>query len=83
VFFHHRHELCILTLAMPLEKIICMSTLQERINNYLRDQMPDGRVVEAAESDSTEYEYLLARAEINLQNVQKHQDKPKRGLAKG
>jgi hypothetical protein len=60
-----------------------MSTLQERINNHLRDKMSDGRVVEVAGSDLTEYEYLRARAEINLQNVQKHQDKPKRDLAEG
>jgi hypothetical protein len=83
MFFHHWHGLCIRTLAMPLEKIVCMSTLKERINNHLRDQMSDGRVVKVAGADLTEYEYLRARAESNLQNVQKHQDKPKRGLADG
>ena len=66
---------------MPLEKIIGMSTLHERINNYLDDQMPGGRVVEVAKSDSMEYEYLLAKVETNLQNIQKQQDKPERGLA--
>jgi hypothetical protein len=60
-----------------------MSTLQKRISNYLHDQRPDGRGVEVAESDSIEYEYLLARAEIDLQDFEKHQDKPKRGLAEG
>jgi hypothetical protein len=71
------------TLAMLLEKIIRMTTLHERISNYLHDQMPGDGGVGVAESDSTEYEYLLARAEINLQKVQKHQDKPKPGLAEG
>ena len=58
-----------------------MSTLHERINNYLDDQMPGGRVVEVAKSDSMEYEYLVAKVETNLQNIQKQQDKPERGLA--
>jgi len=60
-----------------------MSTLHERINNYLNDQVPDSRVVEVAESDATEYEYLLARAEIDLKNTPKHEGEPKRGLAEG
>ena len=68
---------------MPLENIIGMSTLHERINNYLHDQTPEGPVVEAAKSDPAEYEYLLARVDINLETVQKHQEKPKRGLAEG
>jgi hypothetical protein len=72
-----------MTLAMLLEKIFCMSTLHERISNYLHDQIPDGPGVEVSESDSIEYEYLLARAQIDFQNVQKHQDKPKRDLAEG
>jgi hypothetical protein len=60
-----------------------MSTLHERINNYLLDQNPDSRVVEVAESDSTEYEYMLRRAEINQQNDQRPQVRPKRGPADG
>jgi hypothetical protein len=83
MFFHHWHELCILILVMPLEKITCMSTLQERINNYLGDQMSDGRLVKVAGSTLTEYEYLRARTKVTLQNVKKRQDKPKRGLAQG
>jgi hypothetical protein len=60
-----------------------MNTLHERISNFLHDQMPDGLGVEVAESSSMEYEYLLTRAEIDLRNFEKQQDKPKQGLAEG
>jgi hypothetical protein len=60
-----------------------MSTLHQRISLYLHEHTPDGRRIETAESDSLEYEYLLARAEANLQSAQELQDKLEQDLAEG
>ena len=60
-----------------------MSTLHERISHYLHEHTPDGRRIVAAESYSLEYEYLLARAEANLQIAQERLNKLEQGLAEG
>jgi hypothetical protein len=62
-----------------LPRSLPMETLQQRINNYLREHAPL-RYVEVVESSRTEYD--LQRAEIELRAAQERVDRLRRKLAK-
>ena len=56
-----------------------MSTLQRRIDEYLRDKTPTDDV-EVTKADSSEY--LRESEEIEMRTMQESFDKPKQDLAK-
>jgi hypothetical protein len=56
-----------------------MSTLQQRVDSYLRDRVP----AESGDAPEAEFaDYMLQRAEADLRAAQEQLDKLKRELAK-
>lgn len=57
-----------------------MSTLEDRINDYLRDKLPVA-TMQVAEADRSEY--LLKRAEDDLKRARERLEKIQHELAEG
>jgi hypothetical protein len=58
-----------------------MSTLQQRVDSYLRDKAP-GDAADAPAPEAEFVEYMLQRAEADLRAAQKRLDQLKREIAK-
>ena len=58
-----------------------MSTLQQRVDSYLRDKAPGG-AADAPAPEAEFAEYMLQRAEADLRTAQKRLDQLKREIAK-
>ena len=58
-----------------------MSTLQQRVDSYLRDKAP-GEFADAPAPEAGIAEYMLQRAEADLRAAQERLDQLKREIAK-